>query len=60
MPRAANQETRHALVLAGGDRQPGNLCRTCGYDLTGNESGVCPECGCATKNLGKGDSAMGP
>ena len=21
------------------------LCQTCGYDLTGNESGVCPECG---------------
>jgi len=28
-------------------------CVTCGYRLTGNESGVCPECGCATK-LGKG------
>lgn len=22
------------------------VCRTCGYDLTGNESGRCPECGC--------------
>ena len=22
-----------------------NLCKTCGYDLTGNISGVCPECG---------------
>jgi hypothetical protein len=22
-------------------------CRTCGYDLTGNVSGVCPECGTA-------------
>ena len=21
------------------------LCQTCGYDLTGNVSGVCPECG---------------
>jgi hypothetical protein len=21
------------------------LCRSCGYDLTGNVSGVCPECG---------------
>lgn len=21
------------------------LCMNCGYDLTGNESGVCPECG---------------
>ena len=26
---------------------PGCCCR-CGYDLTGNESGVCPECGAAT------------
>jgi hypothetical protein len=24
--------------------RPGH-CRTCGYDLTGNVSGVCPECG---------------
>ena len=23
-------------------------CRKCGYDLTGNVSGVCPECGGAT------------
>jgi hypothetical protein len=22
-----------------------NLCNTCGYDLTGNISGICPECG---------------
>lgn len=22
-----------------------NLCRQCGYDLTGNVSGICPECG---------------
>ena len=25
--------------------QTGTLCWTCGYDLTGNVSGVCPECG---------------
>lgn len=25
----------------------GYLCRQCGYDLTGNESGRCPECGTA-------------
>jgi hypothetical protein len=24
---------------------PGNACLTCGYNLTGNTSGVCPECG---------------
>ncbi|GIK16623.1 MAG: hypothetical protein BroJett003_15870 [Planctomycetota bacterium] len=23
----------------------GRLCRTCVYDLTGNVSGMCPECG---------------
>ncbi len=26
---------------------PPGHCRTCRYDLTGNESGVCPECGTA-------------
>ena len=30
----------HRLVV-----QTGSLCWTCAYDLTGNESGVCPECG---------------
>lgn len=25
--------------------KPDGHCRHCGYDLTGNESGVCPECG---------------
>jgi len=30
-----------------GDRRriPAGHCRRCGYDLTKNESGVCPECG---------------
>ena len=27
------------------ERRPAGLCRKCGYDLTGNVSGVCPECG---------------
>lgn len=27
------------------DRRPKNGCANCGYDLTGNVSGVCPECG---------------
>ena len=26
-------------------RRRRGLCQNCGYDLTGNESGVCPECG---------------
>ena len=26
-------------------RHPPNHCRRCGYNLTGNTSGVCPECG---------------
>ena len=25
--------------------RPKGLCKTCGYNLTGNVSGVCPECG---------------
>lgn len=30
-------------------RVPPGHCRKCRYDLTGNESGVCPECGTAVK-----------
>jgi hypothetical protein len=26
-------------------RIPSNCCQTCGYNLTGNVSGICPECG---------------
>lgn len=26
-------------------RREQGLCAECGYDLTGNDSGVCPECG---------------
>lgn len=29
-------------------RVPVGHCRKCGYDLTGNVSGLCPECGTAT------------
>ncbi|MEE8169228.1 MAG: hypothetical protein V3T70_01655 [Phycisphaerae bacterium] len=35
-------------------RIPPGHCRRCGYDLTGNVSGVCPECGtaCASRDAG--------
>ena len=26
-------------------RLPAGLCQSCGYDLTGNTTGICPECG---------------
>ena len=26
-------------------RRPANACQYCGYNLTGNVSGICPECG---------------
>lgn len=42
-----------------GRAAPGR-CEQCDYDLTGNTSGICPECGCATKSLGKEDRAVGP
>lgn len=29
------------------------VCRRCSYDLTGNVSGRCPECGCVTESLGE-------
>lgn len=31
-------------------RMQRNQCLTCGYDLTGNVSGVCPECGARTRD----------
>ena len=34
-------------------RRRHGLCLKCGYDLTGNTSGVCPECGTAIDPLGK-------
>ncbi len=30
---------------------PDNACPSCGYDLTGNETGQCPECGAYTEKL---------
>jgi hypothetical protein len=34
-------------------RRTGGRCSECGYDLFGNESGVCPECGTACDAAGK-------
>lgn len=34
-------------------------CLRCGYDLTGNVSGVCPECGTGVGRAGSGGSAAG-
>ena len=39
------------LWLCGGARKRENCCRFCGYDLTGNVSGTCPECGKGTASL---------
>lgn len=33
------------VVLPAGREYPSGYCQSCGYDLTGNESGRCPECG---------------
>jgi hypothetical protein len=38
-------------------RQSQNHCAQCDYDLTGNISGVCPECGEAIPNMGKANLA---
>ncbi len=35
-------------VLYGYRRIPPGHCQKCGYDLTGNTSGRCPECGNVT------------
>ena len=36
-------------------RQAAGLCGRCGYCLTGNMSGVCPECGSAVLVMGTGN-----
>ncbi len=36
---------------------PSCVCRMCGYDLTGNVTGVCPECGTAIKADGASEKA---
>lgn len=36
-------------------RNRGRGCRNCGYDLTGNVSGTCPECGCGVRRAQDAD-----
>jgi hypothetical protein len=38
----------HRLLLLRRSKRVKPLCRRCGYNLTGNVSGVCPECGAET------------
>jgi hypothetical protein len=35
------------VLIVRGRRVSKGYCQACGYDLTGNESGTCPECGTA-------------
>ena len=39
-------------VLSGRRRRKVGVCQSCGYDLTGNVSGACPECGRAADRRG--------
>lgn len=39
------------------DREARGQCPSCGYDLTGNVSGVCPECGDVVPAAGRGAAA---
>ena len=45
---------------ARGRRVDPGLCPACGYDLTGNVSGVCPECGTAASNKAADAIGGGP
>jgi hypothetical protein len=41
-------------------RLRGTVCQECAYDLTGNKSGVCPECGAKIRSAGTGATAATP
>jgi hypothetical protein len=60
VPAVLTLLTLAATRLARGRSPAHDCCKRCGYNLTGNVSGRCPECGCATKSLGKEDCEVGP
>ncbi|MDB5293091.1 MAG: hypothetical protein JWL69_4332 [Phycisphaerales bacterium] len=43
--RAYYKARQSASAIRGIIRRDRGLCPHCGYDLTGNVSGTCPECG---------------
>ena len=40
-----------AIIWYRDRRRPKGGCHTCDYDLTGNVSGVCPECGTEVERI---------
>ena len=49
------------VILWWRDRRPKEgCCKTCKYDLTGNISGICPECGTAIVGTTKTNDATTP
>jgi len=42
------------------DRFGCRICVPCGYDLTGNTSGICPECGAAVPKWTAFDAKRSP
>ena len=58
LPAAARGAARAVRRRTIRRRRASRACVACGYDLTGNESGVCPECG--TPAIRRGDAARPP
>ena len=44
-------------LVRGDRRMRGGLCHHCGYNLSGNTSGTCPECGTAVATKAHGEAA---
>jgi len=43
--KSAAQDKQERAENLAAHRRANSLCLKCGYDLTGNVSGTCPECG---------------